>query len=55
MCSDWDGFLSLTNAMNRLIDADREGDWQGHLQTVQDLLPIFRECDSLNYLRYGSW
>ena len=41
--------------MRRLIAADQTGNWEAHLQTVQDLLPIFRECDSLNYLRYGSW
>ena len=22
---------------------------------MQNLLPVFRECDSINYLRYASW
>ena len=48
MCRYWDGFLTLRNLMRRLIAADRTGKWEAHLQTVQDLLPIFRECDSLN-------
>ena len=55
MCRYMDGFLTLRNLMRRLIAADRTGNWEAHLQTVQNLLPIFRECDSLNYLRYGSW
>ena len=38
--------------MNNLIEADKTGNWDGHLQCVQDLV---LECDSLNYLRYGSW
>ena len=42
--------LSLKN----FIVADRNGYWNGHLQAVQDLLPLFRECESINYLRYAS-
>ena len=38
-----------------LIVSDRDGDWEGHLQVVQDLLPIFCESDSINYPRYESW
>ena len=40
-----------------LIASDRDGDWEGHLQAVQDLLPIFCESDSINDLRYdlGTW
>ena len=45
----------LSKLLNNLIASDRDGDWEGHLQEVQDLLPIFRECDSINYLRYASW
>ena len=40
--------------MKDLIAADRNGDWNGHLQAVQDVLPLFQECDSIHYLRYGS-
>ena len=48
MCSYLEGFVTLTKLMNNLIEADRTGNWEGHLQCVQDLLPVFRECDSLN-------
>lgn len=37
-----------------IIAADRNGDWEGHLIAVQQLLPMFAECDSINYLCYGS-
>ena len=40
--------------LKNLIAADREGDWEGHLQAIQDLLPIFCESGSFNYQRYGS-
>ena len=55
MCRYWDGIVKLTKILKNLIASDRDGDWEGHLQAVQDLLPIFRECDSINYLRYASW
>lgn len=34
--------------------ADRNGDWEGHLHSVQELKPVSRESDSINYLCYGS-
>ena len=40
--------------LHNLIAADREGDWEGHLQAVQDLLPVFCEADCINYLRYAT-
>ena len=36
-----------------LVASDRDGDWESHIQAVQDLLPTFRECNSLT--RYGSF
>ena len=29
--------------------------WEKHLRTVETLLPIFQQCDSINYLRYASF
>ena len=40
--------------VKQLISADRGGDWKSHLPAVQNILPIFRAFDSINYLRYGS-
>ena len=41
--------------LKNLVSANREGNWERHLQAVQDLLPIFCESDSENYLSYSSW
>ena len=55
LCTYWNGIGKLSNMLKNLVAADREGDWKGHLQAAQDLLFIFSESDSINYLRYGSW
>ena len=54
MCKYWDGLIKLASMLKNLIAADREGNWKGHLQAIQDLLPIFCESGSFNYQRYGS-
>ena len=41
--------------LKELIAADRNGDWLAHVQAVQDAMPLFQECDSVHYLRYGSF
>ena len=46
--------LQLVKLLIVLIAADRTGDWEGHLDAVENLLPIFRGCDSINYLRYAT-
>ena len=38
-----------------LIGADRTGDWEGHLDAVENLLSIFRRCENINYLRYATF
>ena len=55
VCRYWDGFLDILKIIQGLVAADREGDWDAHLSSVQKLLPVFRECDNINYLRYASW
>jgi hypothetical protein len=37
-----------------LVRADREGNWQLHIETVEAVLPYFAAFDSTNYLRSGS-
>ena len=37
-----------------LAVADRESDWKAHLLVAHNILPISREFDSINYLRYRS-
>ena len=45
--------LTLTGLLNDLVAADREGNWEGHLQVIQILLS-FSMSGSINYLRYGN-
>ena len=37
-----------------LAVADRESDWEAYLLVTRNILPISREFDSINYLRYRS-
>ena len=47
--------IYVPNLLQDLICADRTGDWEKHLRTVEKLLPIFQQCDSINYLRYANF
>ena len=47
--------IYVPNLLQDLICADRTSDWEKHLRTVEKLLPIFQQCDSINYLRYASF
>ena len=38
-----------------LIAADWTGDLEGHLDAVENLLPIFHGCNSINYLHYVTF
>ena len=46
--------LKLVNLLKNLISADREGNWKGHLQAIQDMIPVFCQTGSVNYQRYCS-
>ncbi len=50
----WDGFIQLVQRLKNLIRADREGNFVLHLDTVQDILPLFALFDCINYLRWCS-
>ena len=36
----WDTYVEMVSLLKNLIRADREGDWELHLTTVQKILPI---------------
>ena len=55
MCKHWNGMLKLISLLKDFVAADREGNWEAHLHTIQRLLPIFCMSGSINYLRYASW
>ena len=44
----------LVNILKHLISADREGNWKGHLQAIQDMIPVLCQDGSVNYQRYCS-
>ena len=46
--------LKLVNILKSLISADREGNWKGHLQAIQNMIPVFCQGGSVNYQRYCS-
>ena len=45
----------MSHLLKYVILRDRNGDWESYLQTFQGTLPIFRECDCVNYFRCMSW
>ena len=47
--------LKLINLVEMLIAADRNGNWKLHVAVVEELMPVFLEFDSINYLRHASW
>ena len=55
LCRYLSCIIKIVPIIKNLIASDREENWHGHLQAVQDLLPIFRETDCSNYLRYASF
>ena len=50
----WDTFVEMVSILKDLVRADREGNWQLHLQTIQSALPIFAGCDHTNYYRWAA-
>ena len=50
----WDRFIALVAILRNLVRADREGDLNLHLHTVQCILPFFALFDCVNYLRLCS-
>ena len=50
----WRIFITLVSRLRNLVRADREGNWNLHLSTVQSILPFFALFDCVNYLRWCS-
>ena len=46
--------LNFVNILKNLISAHREENWKGHLQAIQDMIPVFCQTWSINYQRYCS-
>ena len=41
--------------IKNLPAADGTGDWESYLMTVEKLIKIFEQLDSIKYLRYTSF
>ena len=54
-CKYWNGIAEMTNRLQNLVSAYGESNWDNHIQAVKDLLSIFTEADSINYLHYALW
>ena len=54
ICKYWEVILKIICFLKDVIAADWTSNWNAHLQVVQNLLPLFRQSDSINYLRYPS-
>ena len=50
----WVTFIHLKGHLENLICGDLEGNWIMHLQSVQNMLPIFPAFDLTNYLLWSS-
>lgn len=48
----WNNVLILISLVHNLIRADRTGDWNLHVKTLEKLLPIFHVMDRINYMRF---
>lgn len=55
LCRFFGVWLQMVSIVKSTVVADREGNWNLHAATVEDSIPIFAECDCINYLRHGSW
>ena len=54
VCQYFENFVNMVKLLKKLISADPSGDWKSHLQAVQNILPIFRVFNRINYLLYRS-
>lgn len=55
VCKFFGVWLNFVTVIKNMIVSDREGNWSLHVSSVEDSMPIFAECDCINYLRHGSW
>ena len=55
ICQFFGVWLKLVAVVTNAIASGREGNWGLHAASVDDSMPIFAECDCINYLRHGSW
>ncbi len=55
LCRFFGLWLQMAAIVKNAVVADREGNWNLHVATIEDSMKIFAEFDCMNYLRHGSW
>ena len=55
LCQFFGVWLQLVVVIKNAVVSEREGNWNLHVATVEDCMPLFAEFDCINYLRHGSW
>ena len=55
VCQYLQTFQHIATTIKHIVSSDREGNFLLHIANVERSLPIFRESDCNNYLRYGAF
>ena len=50
----WEQYIGMVEILLCYIRAEREGDWNLHLESVAQMIPYFFAYDHLNYARWAS-
>ncbi|EDO34446.1 predicted protein [Nematostella vectensis] len=51
MFAFWNNYIEVVSLLLRLIRAEREGSWELHLTSVNEMFPYFYSMDRINYSR----
>ena len=50
----WNGYMAMVETLFNYVRADREGNWQLHLESFAVILPWITVYDHHNYAKWGS-
>ena len=49
----WKMYIDLVQILLNFVSAEREGNWELHLEAFQQMLPLMAAYDHTNYTRWG--
>ena len=55
VCRYFGVLLEKVKLVKNSVAADRKGNWDLYVATIEDSIPVFQAFDCVNYLRYGSY
>lgn len=55
LCKYFSLFVRMVSLVKNLVTADREGNWNLHVETVSQIVAIFHVFNCVHYQRYGAW